>query len=261
MEVAVKMESIYELFGYLNLFPGLSGFQYPVFHKDGLLYLADGNIRYIRSFHLLKPEYINVITPISSFNTASCFNILYQIGSHYPHIYQKESGEIYIGSDNHLYKQLQDYQLTNPILQQELNNFLQEITILCSQKNFFYGTGRRKKAVARVFLSEGNGKITINHKPINDYFSNLQQYRTIQQPFILTNTAYLLDAYITVRGGGISGQAGAVQHGISRALLDFDSSYRPLLKSEHLLTRDPRMKERKKPGFKGARRSSQHSKR
>ena len=255
------MESIYELYGYLNLFPGLSGFLYPVFRKDGQSYLADGNIRYIRSFHLLKLEYINNVTHLSSFNTTSCFDILYQLGSPYPHIYQKESGEIYIGSGNYLYKQLLDYQLSNPILQQELNDFLQEIAILCSQKKFSYGTGRRKKAVARVFLSEGTGKITINHKHINDYFLNQQQYQTVQRPFILTNTAYLLDAYITVQGGGISGQAGAVQHGISRALLDFDSNHRTLLKSENLLTRDPRMKERKKPGLKGARRSSQHSKR
>ena len=255
------MDVIYELFGYLNLFPEVPGFMYPVFYKDGSFYLADGDILYIKSFHPLKAEYISIVAPISKFSTASYFNIIYSIGSFYPHIYQKESGEIYIGSGTYLYKQLLNYQLNDLILQNELNDFLQEVRIICSPKTSYYGTGRRKTAVARVFLSEGTGTITVNRKDIKLYFPNIQHYKTIQQPLILTNTLQSFDAYITVRGGGISGQAGAIQHGLSRALLDFSPQHRNILKHKNLLTRDPRMKERIKPGLKGARRSPQFSKR
>lgn len=110
------MDVIYELFGYLNLFPEVPGFMYPVFYKDGSFYLADGDILYIKSFHPLKAEYISIVTPISKFSTASYFNIIYSIGSFYPHIYQKESGEIYIGSGTYLYKQFLNYQLNDLIL-------------------------------------------------------------------------------------------------------------------------------------------------
>lgn len=249
------MNSTYKLFGYLNLFPGLSGFLYPVFLKDGLLYLADGNIRYIYSFHPLKTDYVNYI------QTFSCSTRNYCIGNHYPHIYQKENGEILFGHDHALYNQLKDYHVENPVLQKELTDFFQEVELLCSSNSFYYGTGRRKEAVARVFLSKGQGNIMVNHTNVNTYFSNMQYIHTIQQPFLLTNTALLFDAYVTVRGGGTSGQANAICHGISRALLEFNSEYRSILKPEGLLTRDPRMKERKKPGLKSARRSPQFCKR
>ena len=123
------------------------------------------------------------------------------------------------------------------------------------------GTGRRKSAVARVRLSSGSGKIVINGRPFENYFP-LESLRSVaSQPLAATGTTEKYDAQITVSGGGPNGQAGAVRHGLARALLTLDASLRPLLKAEGLLTRDPRMKERKKYGQPGARRRFQYSKR
>lgn len=125
----------------------------------------------------------------------------------------------------------------------------------------FYGTGRRKKSVARVYLVPGNGKITINKRDIDDYFSTETLKVVVRQPMVATDTADKYDVLVNVRGGGYTGQAGAIRHGIARALLEADGEYRPVLKSAGYLTRDPRMKERKKYGLKGARRAPQFSKR
>ena len=125
----------------------------------------------------------------------------------------------------------------------------------------YYGTGRRKSSVARVYLVPGTGKITINKKDMDEYFG-LETLKIIaRQPLEATKTADKFDAIITVKGGGFTGQAGAIRHGISRALLEADGDFRPVLKSAGYLTRDPRMKERKKYGLKKARRAPQFSKR
>jgi small subunit ribosomal protein S9 len=125
----------------------------------------------------------------------------------------------------------------------------------------YYGTGRRKKAIARVYLVPGTGKITINKRDIDDYFGLETLKVIVRQPFAATDTVDKFDAIITVRGGGYTGQAGAVRHGIARALTQADEEYRPSLKVAGYLTRDPRMKERKKYGLKAARRAPQFSKR
>ena len=130
-----------------------------------------------------------------------------------------------------------------------------------SAKPYFYGTGRRKSSVARVRLYPGTGKITINGRDVEDYFGLETLKLIINQPFGVTNTVGKFDIVANVNGGGISGQAGAIRHGVSRALLLADDSYRTLLKKAGFLTRDPRMKERKKYGLKAARRASQFSKR
>ena len=125
-----------------------------------------------------------------------------------------------------------------------------------------YGTGRRKSSVARVHLFPGGtGKITINGRDIDDYFGLETLKLIVRQPFGATNTMDKFDVEATVAGGGVTGQAGAIRHGIARALLLVDETYRPALKAAGLLTRDPRMKERKKYGLKGARRAPQFSKR
>ena len=125
----------------------------------------------------------------------------------------------------------------------------------------FYGTGRRKSSVARVYLVAGTGKIVVNKRNIDDYFS-LETLKTIvRQPLALTQTVEKFDVLVTVHGGGTTGQAGAIRHGISRALLEADADYRPSLKKAGFLTRDSRMKERKKYGLKKARKASQFSKR
>ena len=125
----------------------------------------------------------------------------------------------------------------------------------------YYGTGRRKKSIARVYLVPGKGQITINKRDIDNYFGMETLKTIVRQPLTATETVDKYDAIITVRGGGTTGQAGAIRHGISRALLQVDADYRPILKKEGFLTRDPRMKERKKYGLKAARRAPQSSKR
>ena len=131
---------------------------------------------------------------------------------------------------------------------------------MAAQK-FFYATGRRKTSAARVFLKPGSGKITINGKPHDGYLSKPTSRMVIVQPFQLTNNTAKFDVYVTVSGGGESGQAGAIRHGISRALVAFDEGNRGTLKKAGFLTRDPRMVERKKYGKAGARRRFQYSKR
>ena len=125
----------------------------------------------------------------------------------------------------------------------------------------FYGTGRRKSSVARVFITPGTGNMTINGRTIDDYFGLETLKVIVNQPIVLTGTAGQYDYKITVKGGGTTGQAGAIRHGISRALIEADPDFRPVLKKAGYLTRDPRMKERKKYGLKGARRAPQFSKR
>jgi small subunit ribosomal protein S9 len=127
--------------------------------------------------------------------------------------------------------------------------------------NDFLGTGRRKTSVARVRLMTGSGKITVNGRAFDNYFPVETLRATASQPLVLTGTTEKLDASINVSGGGPNGQAGAVRHGIARALLKFDANLRPQLKAEGFLTRDPRMKERKKYGQPGARKRFQFSKR
>ncbi len=128
-------------------------------------------------------------------------------------------------------------------------------------QSYFYGTGRRKSSVARVRVYNGTGKITINDRDIDDYFGLETLKLIVRQPLALTGTADKFDIVCRVAGGGVTGQAGAIRHGIARALLQFDGELRPELKKAGLLTRDPRMKERKKYGLKGARRAPQFSKR
>lgn len=129
------------------------------------------------------------------------------------------------------------------------------------ESNFYYGTGRRKSSVARVRVYPGTGKITINERDIDDYFGLETLKVIVRQPLELTGTSEKLDVVCRVQGGGFTGQAGAIRHGIARALLVYDPNLRPELKKAGFLTRDPRMKERKKYGLKGARRAPQFSKR
>ncbi len=124
-----------------------------------------------------------------------------------------------------------------------------------------YGTGRRKKSVARVYIMPGTGKITVNKRSLDEYFG-LETLKTIvKQPIVATQNEGKLDVLVNVHGGGYTGQAGAIRHGIARALCEMDQDFRPVLKKAGFLTRDPRMKERKKYGLKAARRAPQFSKR
>ena len=130
-----------------------------------------------------------------------------------------------------------------------------------ANKEALYGTGRRKSSVARVRLLPGKGNIVINNRSIDEYFGLETLKVTVKQPLVATDTLGKFDVLVNVSGGGFTGQAGAIRHGISRALLDADETFRAILKKEGFLTRDPRMKERKKYGLKAARRAPQYSKR
>jgi small subunit ribosomal protein S9 len=125
----------------------------------------------------------------------------------------------------------------------------------------YYGTGRRKKSIARVYLLPGTGKVTINKRDIDDYLGLETLKVILRQPLVATETVDKFDVKVNVVGGGYTGQAGAIRHGIARALIEVDPEYRPILKAAGYLTRDPRMKERKKYGLKAARRAPQFSKR
>ncbi len=130
-----------------------------------------------------------------------------------------------------------------------------------SKQPYFYGTGRRKSSVARVRVYAGSGNITINGRSLDDYFGLETLKLIVKQPLILTENTEKFDVVCTVAGGGVTGQAGAIRHGLSRALLKVNEEMRPVLKKAGFLTRDPRMKERKKYGLKAARRAPQFSKR
>ena len=125
----------------------------------------------------------------------------------------------------------------------------------------YYGTGRRKKSIARVYLTPGTGKVTINKRDIDEYLGLETLKVIVRQPLVATDTVDKFDVMVNVKGGGYTGQAGAIRHGVARALLNVDADYRPTLKKAGYLTRDPRMKERKKYGLKAARRAPQFSKR
>ena len=127
--------------------------------------------------------------------------------------------------------------------------------------NYYYGTGRRKTSVARVFLKQGSGKIVVNEKPVDEFFARETGRMVVRQPLTLTNHEKTFDVMVNVSGGGESGQAGAVRHGITRALIDYDAQLKPALSKAGLVTRDAREVERKKVGFHKARRRKQFSKR
>ncbi len=127
--------------------------------------------------------------------------------------------------------------------------------------NWNYGTGRRKSSVARVFIKKGTGQIIINGKPVEQYFGRQTSIMVVKQPLVLTNNAEAFDIKVNVHGGGESGQAGAVRHGVTRALIDFDATLKPELSRAGFVTRDAREVERKKVGLHGARRAPQYSKR
>ena len=130
-----------------------------------------------------------------------------------------------------------------------------------SKQSYFYGTGRRKEAIARVRVMAGNGAIIVNGTPYEERFLSLEHQRTISQPLLVTESSNKYNVVVKVEGGGVSGQSGAIAHGISRALVRADERFKPMLRQNGLLTRDPRTKERKKPGLRRARKAPQYTKR
>lgn len=250
----------YKLYGYLNMFGLIPDFVYPVYIQDNKYYLANGNCERIEHFYQLKSDYVELVRKLPQWYT----QIVKSEGSEQLYIYLMSDGQYLIGNGYKLLKQLKKIKVENEVLQNSVNRFIlqfQDKENISNKKLQYYGTGRRKTSVARVYLTPGNGKITINKRSLEEYFGLEDLRNCVKQPLLLTETEHNLDVQVYVRGGGCSGQAGAIRHGISRALDEMDSKYHKVLKKEGYLTRDSRMKERKKYGLKGARRAPQYSKR
>lgn len=251
----------YILCGYLNFFHLLPDFVYPIFFNEGDYFFADGDGLVIENFVKVKASYRSQIQLFPVIGPRE-----FRAGSPQIHIYLKRDNHPLIGSGARLCEKLRGFQTGDPLLQQDLEDFLQIYGNIHTKKTGerivrFQGTGRRKTAVARVYLTAGNGNFSVNRQELDAYLPQTVEQQKVLQPFLITGTIGQYDVYARVSGGGFSGQAEALRHGISRALLQVDTTYRPLLKHEGLLTRDPRMKERKKYGKKAARKSSQFTKR
>lgn len=253
------MVEIYKLCGFLNLFDVIPDFVFPIFEHAGEFYFQHGKENTVEEFIKVKkevlPRIINlrdgVVIPIS-------------IGSELIYAFQSDDTTLEYGEAAYLKAKLKGFTTDDAILKKQIQVFFEDVDDYVSEylpaANWFGATGRRKKAVARVRLVAGNGNVVINKRDIDDYFGLETLKMTVRQPLVLTET-YTFDVLANVYGGGLTGQAGAIRHGIARALCKADPNLRSPLKKAGLLTRDPRMKERKKCGLKAARRAPQFSKR
>lgn len=260
----------YKLFGFLNMFALVPDFIYPIFAQENILYIQEGEDDQLSAIVPLKEELYNKVVPLGRYNDAKYpvehLNITTESSPKYA--FQISKNNVIYGDSKILLEYLDAFSTNDEILEQEISDFKTDVgynimpRIVKEVKLFhFHATGRRKSSVARVYLKHGTGKIKINKRDINEYFGMETLRVIVKQPLIATDTVNKFDVIVNVHGGGYTGQAGAIRHGISRALLQVDTAFRPTLKKEGFLTRDPRMKERKKYGLKGARRAPQFSKR
>ncbi len=267
------MNTKYKLIGFLNMFNIVPDFVLPVFEFNGNLFFQEGENDRIKEFSLAKETIRSKIIPLDSSNIKSnvVLNSL-EISSHPIYAFQTENN-IVCGDSSYLRCFFEKYFPDNDVLSSVIQDFLDSIPqhkkeiIVYSNPLYqpkyttYYGTGRRKTSVARVYICRGTGNIMINDRDIDNYFG-LQNLKFIAcQPLSMTDNLKAFDVKCTVSGGGVNGQAGAISMGIARALLSYDNELRTALKSAGLLTRDPRMKERKKYGLKAARKAPQFSKR
>lgn len=252
----------YKLVGFINLFGIIPDFVYPVFECKGECYFQHGNNDRIEEFEKVKSDLCQQIIPLIGSKSTTI-----DLSSNPIYAFQSEEENIYYGHTPDMKKYLATIKTDDSILSKEIHDFFIEVGAqMKSQytpaKKYYYGTGRRKSSVARVRIYEdGTGAIVINGRDINDYFGMETLKLIVNQPLVITNLVGRVNIVATVAGGGVSGQAGAIRHGISRALVTLNSEYRPSLKAAGLMTRDSRKKERKKYGLKAARRASQFSKR
>lgn len=255
----------YKLIGFLNLFGVIPDFVYPVFENDGLYYFQDEYHGKVIDFVLVKSSVHSMITKTNEYKQIlGIRKAVLEIGSKSIYSFQIEKNKIVCGEDVDMLKFFQTYTTDNKAIKKEILAFNRELLNSESVKEYrrnkklenkiekYFGIGRVKKSIAKVYLVPGTGNITINKRPIDDYFGLVTLKAVVRQPLAVTNTINEFDAIVMVKGGGFTGQAGAIRHGISRALLQVDVGYRPALKKN--LTRKPHMKERKKYGFKAGRR-------
>lgn len=270
------MNSKYKLIGFLNMFNIVPDFVFPVFEFNGNLFFQEGKNDKIEKFSIAKSAIRTKIIPLCSNNISNISDEMFDITSNPIYAFQTVDHEVIYGNSSFLKLFFHSYSPENEVLASEINDFLESIPshlpspspiVLCTMPLYqpkierYYGTGRRKTSTARVYIFQGKGNIVINNRDIDNYFGLQNLKNIVCQPLNLTDNLQNFDVRCTVSGGGVSGQAGAIRLGIARALLEYNSDFRSLLKSEGLLTRDPRMKERKKYGLKAARKSPQFSKR
>lgn len=260
----------YKLIGFLNLFDVIPDFVYPVFENDGLYYFQDEYHGKIIDFVLVKSSVHSMITKKNEYKKIlGKENVVLEIGSKPIYSFQLEKNKIVCGEDVHMLKFFQTYTTDNKAIKKEIVAFNRELLNSESIKEYrgkqklenkikkYFGVGRVKKSVARVYLIPGTGNITINKKPVDDYFGLATLKTVVRQPLTATNTINKFDAIVMVKGGRAIGQASAIRHGIARALLQVNSEYRSAFKKAGYLTIEPRIKERKKYGLKAGRRSPQ----
>ena len=266
------MKRTYKIIGFLNLFDITPDFVIPVFESNGNLYFQEGKNDKIEKYSSAKPSIAPRVIPLTPKDISDTYNNLFDVSSDPIYAFQTEKQVVY-GTSPFMKKYFSKYFSEDKLLLAEISDFLQDIQKIKEEKPLYphnlyhpktltyYGTGRRKTSVARVYLTQGTGKVIINNRNIDDYFG-LQTLRyTACQPLNLTNNSQYFDVTCKVSGGGISGQAGAISLGMAKALLEYDIELKSILKKAKLLTRDARVKERKKYGLKAARRAPQFSKR
>lgn len=265
----------YRLVGFLNLFDVVPDFVYPVFENDDLYYFQDEQNGKIIDFILVKSSVYSMITKIDKYKQIlGIEKAILEIGSKSIFAFQIEKNKVVCGEDIYMFKFFQRYIAKNEFIKKEIAAFKEELSnskevneyrkkqFTKEQKstrrtNKFYGTGRIKNSTARVYLVPGMGNIVINKRPIDDYFGLETLKVIVRQPLVATETEDMFDVLVTVKGGGYTGQASAIRHGIARALLQVNSEYRLALKKAGYLIREPRIKERKKYALKAGRRSPQ----
>ena len=262
----------YTLFGFYNFLDVIPDFVYPIFERENRLYYEMGQKR-IEKFIELSEYECSKVKRLGTQNVRYLgekydrYN--FKVSSDLIFAYQNSEKAIVCGNGKNISQYLRNIKTNNTYTDEVIQDFLEEIEdILLSTskeyhplKLYHYATGRRKKSVARVYLCEGSGDIVVNNLAINKYFNGTNLIGNALRPLQVLDLSDKVDIRIMVRGGGFSGQSGAISLGIARALLKMNSEYRRKLKEFGLLTRDPRMKERKKYGLKGARKAPQFSKR
>ena len=252
----------YKLIGFVNLFNVIPDFVYPVFEFGGDYFFQHGKNDKIEEFEKVRDDICSKIIPLTD-NADTTITV----ESNPVYAFQNDDKTIRYGHVSYMKEYLLTVNTEDCILRKEIKDFFDEVipkskiqTI--SKKKYYHGTGRRKSSVARVRVYEnGTGSITINGRDIDEYFGLDTLKLIVRQPLVTSDLTEKVDVVVTVTGGGVSGQAGAIRHGISRALVAMNPETRPALKAAGFMTRDPRMKERKKYGLKAARRAPQFSKR
>ena len=268
----------YKLIGFLNMFSFVPDFVYPIFQNEGVYYFQEGYNDKINDFVPVKSSVYSMIKKIDSYEEfVGKNNIILTVDTKPIYAFQIEQNKLVCGDSNYILEFFKSYSTDNVVLREEIEDLKNElVNSMNSQKNKekvslheirythrkggYWGLGRRKNSAARVYLVPGTGKITINKRDINEYFKLETLKLVVCQPLVATETVDKFDVLVNVKGGGYTGQAGAIRNGIARALLQVDANYLPTLKASGYLTRVPRMKERKEYSLKAARRMPHLSK-